>query len=64
MALTASVIAAADKARAIYDAEEPDDGVHQGLSVGGLRESGIFPRPHGLATHGDSFRMLVQYLYE
>ena len=35
-----------------------------GLSVGGLRKSGIFPRPHGLATHGDSFRMLVQYLYE
>jgi 4,5-dihydroxyphthalate decarboxylase len=62
--LAEAVIAAAEKARAIYDAEEPDDGVHQGLSVGGLRKSGIFPRPHGLATHGDSFRMLVQYLYE
>jgi 4,5-dihydroxyphthalate decarboxylase len=62
--LADAVIAAADKAHAFYDAEETDDGVHQGLSVGGLRKSGIFPRPHGLATHGESFRMLVQYLYE
>jgi 4,5-dihydroxyphthalate decarboxylase len=62
--LADAVIVAADKAHAFYDTEETDDGIHQGLSVGGLRKSGIFPRPHGLATHGDSFRMLVQYLYE
>jgi ABC-type nitrate/sulfonate/bicarbonate transport system substrate-binding protein len=62
--LAEAVIAAADKAHAIYDAEEPDDGIHQGLSVGLLRKAGIFPRPHGLATHGDSFKALALYLYE
>jgi len=62
--LAEAVIAAADKAHAIYDEEEPDDGVHQGLSVGALRNAGIFPRAHGLATHGDSFKALASYLYE
>ena len=62
--LAAAVIAAADKAHAIYDAEEPDDAIHQGLSVGALRKSGIFPRPHGMATLADSFKTLSLYLFE
>jgi len=62
--LAAAVIAASNEAHAIYDAEEPDEGVHQGLHVGSMRKLGLFPRPHGLETHGTSVRMIVQYLYE
>ena len=62
--LADAVIAASREANAIYHAEEKDDGVHQGLPVGGLRRAGMFPRPHGLETHGATVRMLVQYLYE
>ncbi len=62
--LADAVIAAADEAHAIYDAEEPDTGIHQGLHVGSLRKSGIFPRPHGMGTHADSFKALALYLYE
>jgi 4,5-dihydroxyphthalate decarboxylase len=62
--LAEAVSAAADKAHAFYDAEEPDDGIHQGLSVGSLRKSGIFPRSHGMATLGDSFKTLALYLFE
>ena len=62
--LADAVIAASREANAIYHAEEKDDGVHQGLPVGALRKAGLFPRPHGLETHGDTVRMLVQYLFE
>jgi 4,5-dihydroxyphthalate decarboxylase len=62
--LAEAVIAAATKAHAIYDAEEPDDGVHQGLNVGSLRRSGIFPRSHGMPTLADSFKTLSLYLFE
>ena len=62
--LADAVIAAADEARAIYDAEEPDDGMHQGLRIGELRKAGLLPRPPGLETHGATVLMMVQYLYE
>ena len=62
--LAGAVVAAAEKARAIYDAEEPDDAVHQGLRVGALRKAGHFPRPHGLRTHGRSVEVVVGYLHE
>jgi 4,5-dihydroxyphthalate decarboxylase len=62
--LAEAVIAAADKTHAIYDAEEPDEGIHQGLNVGALRKSGIFPRSHGMATLADSFKTLSLYLFE
>lgn len=62
--LAGAVVAASDAARAIYDAEESDDGIHQGLRVGDLREMGLFPRAHGLATHGSSIESLVRYLGE
>jgi hypothetical protein len=62
--LAEAVTAAADKAHAIYDAEEPDEGIHQGLSVGALRKSGIFPRTHGMETLADSFKTLSLYLFE
>ncbi|MCH8199746.1 MAG: ABC transporter substrate-binding protein [Chloroflexi bacterium] len=62
--LAAAVIAASAQARAIYDAEEPDDAVHQGLVVGALRKAGHFPRPHGLDVHGGSVETLVGYLHE
>ena len=62
--LAAAVVAASEKARAIYDAEEPDDAVHQGLRVGALREAGHFPRSHGLDVHGGSVEVLVSYLHE
>jgi 4,5-dihydroxyphthalate decarboxylase len=62
--LAEAVIAAADKAHSIYDAEEPDDAIHQGLNVGALRRSGIFPRPHGMETLADSFKTLALYLFE
>ena len=62
--LADAVIAASREARALYDAEEPDDEVHQGLSVGRLRKMGLFPRPHGLDVHGKSVGVLVGYLHE
>jgi 4,5-dihydroxyphthalate decarboxylase len=62
--LAKAVAAACDEAHAIYDAEETDAGIHQGLRVGDMRKMGVFPRKHGLATHGDSVRALVVYLYE
>ena len=62
--LAGAVVAAAEKARAIYDAEELDDAVHQGLRVGALRKAGHFPRPHGLRTHGRSVEVVVGYLHE
>jgi 4,5-dihydroxyphthalate decarboxylase len=63
-AIADAVIAAANEAHGIYDAEEPDDGIHQGLRVGDMRKMGLFPRKHGLDAHGDSVRALVVYLYE
>ena len=62
--LAGAVVAASEEARAIYDAEEPDDAVHQGLRVGALRKAGHFPRSHGLETHGRSVEVLVGYLHE
>ena len=62
--LAGAVVAASERARAIYDAEEPDDAVHQGLRVGALRAAGHFPRAHGLQTHGGSVEVLVGYLHE
>ncbi|MCH8848884.1 MAG: ABC transporter substrate-binding protein [Chloroflexi bacterium] len=62
--LAPAVIAASAQARALYDAEEPDDALHQGLRVGALREAGHFPRPHGLETHGKTVETLVGYLHE
>ncbi len=62
--LADAVIAASEEARALYNAEEPDDGMAQGLRVGELRKLGLFPRQHGLDVHGDTVRMAVQYLYE
>ncbi len=62
--LAGAVVAASEEARAIYDAEEPDDAVHQGLRVGALRKAGHFPRSHGLETHGRSIEVLVDYLHE
>ena len=62
--LADAVVAASAQARALYDTEEPDDAVHQGLRVGELRELGLFPRPHGLGTHGRSVEWLVGYLHE
>jgi 4,5-dihydroxyphthalate decarboxylase len=62
--LADAVIAASLEANALYHDEEKDDGVHQGLPVGALRKAGLFPRLHGLETHGDTVRMLVQYLFE
>lgn len=62
--LAGAVTAASRKANAIYHAEEPDEGDHQGLNAGKMRALGIFPRGHGLDVHGDSVRMMVQYLYE
>ena len=62
--LPAAVAAAMDEATAVYMAEEPDDGVHQGLRVGDLRRIGLFPRAQGLATHGASVLALVDSLYE
>ena len=62
--LAAAVVAASEQARAIYDAEEPGDAVHQGLRVGALRKAGHFPRPHGLDVHGGSVETLVGYLQE
>lgn len=62
--LADAVVAACNEANAIYNAEEPDDAIHQGLRVGDLRRMGIFPRKHGLDVHGDSVRALVTYLYE
>jgi 4,5-dihydroxyphthalate decarboxylase len=62
--LADAVAAASDEAHAIYDAEEPDSGIHQGIPIGEARKRGLFPRPHGLDTHGATVRMLVQYLYE
>ena len=60
----AAVVAASTQARALYDAEEPDDAVHQGLRVGALRKAGHFPRSHGLGTHGKTVETLVGYLHE
>lgn len=62
--LAPAVIAASAQARALYDAEEPGDALHQGLRVGALREAGHFPRPHGLETHGKTVETLVGYLHE
>ncbi len=62
--LAAAVVAASTEARALYDAEEPDDAVHQGLRVGALRKAGHFPRSHGLETHGKTVETLVGYLHE
>ena len=62
--LAAAVVAASTQARALYDAEEPDDAVHQGLRVGALRKAGHFPRSHGLGTHGKTVETLVGYLHE
>jgi 4,5-dihydroxyphthalate decarboxylase len=62
--LAEAVVAASEKARAIYDAEEPDSGEHQGLNVGAMRRLGIFPRKHGLGTHAASVRAIATYLYE
>ena len=62
--LADAVIVASREANAIYHAEEKDDAAHQGLPVGAMRKAGLFPRPHGLETHGATMRMLVQYLYE
>ena len=61
--LAAAVVAASTQARALYDAEEPDDAVHQGLRVGALRKAGHFPRSHGLETHGKTVETLVGYLH-
>ena len=62
--LAPAVIVALAQARALYDAEEPGDALHQGLRVGALREAGHFPRPHGLETHGKTVETLVGYLHE
>ncbi|MEK9660013.1 MAG: ABC transporter substrate-binding protein [Chloroflexota bacterium] len=62
--LAEEVVAASVKARALYDAEEPDSGEHQGLNVGAMRKLGIFPRHHGLDSHGASVRAIATYLYE
>ena len=62
--LAPAVVAASEQARALYDAEEPDDAVHQGLAVGRLRKAGHFPRPHGLGTHGKTVETFVGYLHE
>ena len=62
--LASAVVTASHRARAIYDAEEPDDAVHQGLRVGALRKAGHFPRAHGLDVHGRSVEVLVGYLLE
>jgi 4,5-dihydroxyphthalate decarboxylase len=62
--LSDAVVAASGEARTIYDAEEPDDGIHQGLRVGDLRRMGLFPRNHGLGVHGKSVENLVSYLHE
>ena len=62
--LAPAVVKASAQARALYDAEEPDDAVHQGLAVGTLRKAGHFPRPHGLETHGKTVETLVGYLHE
>ena len=61
--LSDAVVAASGEARALYDAEEPDDGVHQGLRVGDLRKLGLFPRRHGLDVHGKTVEALVSYLF-
>ncbi|MEE8517740.1 MAG: hypothetical protein V3S98_01280 [Dehalococcoidia bacterium] len=62
--LSDAVVAASGEARALYDAEEPDDGVHQGLRVGDLRKLGLFPRRHGLDVHGKTVEALVSYLFD
>ncbi len=62
--LVAAVIAAFNETHAIYESEEPDDGIHQGLRMGVLRQMGLFPRPHGLDVHGKTVEAAADYLFE